>query len=143
MQSIHSSSFSHYSLHPSLQPTATYHREQYAHYTTLLSSISHIIIIVGCYLPCAGSGQQSFYCLCNLIYKTSNSFETDGYESKKDRNNNRPPWRLLLNPVYRLNGLYMKIYDEQSKMDIVLLSNILFGAAPIDPIFTTSLLSTN
>ena len=71
------------------------------------------------------------------------SFETDDDDSKKDNNNGGPPWRMLLNPVYKLNGLYMKIYDKQSQVDIVLSSNILFGAVPIDIVFTTSLLSTN
>ncbi|KAL7537489.1 hypothetical protein ACHAXR_007848, partial [Thalassiosira sp. AJA248-18] len=54
-----------------------------------------------------------------------------------------PAWKVLLNSLYQLNGLYMKIYDEQSQVDIVLSSNILFGKVPIDIVFSTSLLSTN
>ncbi|KAL7539742.1 hypothetical protein ACHAXR_012361 [Thalassiosira sp. AJA248-18] len=54
-----------------------------------------------------------------------------------------PPWKVLLNNLYQLKGLYMKIYDEQSKIDIVLSSNILFGKVPIDIVISTSLISTN
>eukprot|EP00579_Thalassiosira_antarctica_P025888 CAMPEP_0202002460 /NCGR_PEP_ID=MMETSP0905-20130828/8294_1 /ASSEMBLY_ACC=CAM_ASM_000554 /TAXON_ID=420261 /ORGANISM="Thalassiosira antarctica, Strain CCMP982" /LENGTH=558 /DNA_ID=CAMNT_0048559365 /DNA_START=240 /DNA_END=1916 /DNA_ORIENTATION=+ len=54
-----------------------------------------------------------------------------------------PPWKLLLGNLYQLKGLYMRIHDEQSQVDIVLSSNIFFGKIPIDIVFSTSLLSTN
>jgi len=54
-----------------------------------------------------------------------------------------PLWKALLGNLYQLKGLYMRIFEEQTQVEIVLASNILFGSIPIDIIFATSLLLTN
>lgn len=51
--------------------------------------------------------------------------------------------RDILGGLYQLEGLYMRIHDEQSQVEIVLSSKIFFGKIPIDIVFGTSLLSTN
>lgn len=53
------------------------------------------------------------------------------------------PLRALLGSLYELEGLYMRISDEQSAVDIVLSSRVLFGRVPIDVVFSTSLVSAN
>ncbi|KAL9180524.1 hypothetical protein ACHAXT_010977 [Thalassiosira profunda] len=64
-------------------------------------------------------------------------------ETKDSGSQQSPPWKALLGNAYQLKGLYMRISDEQSQVEIVLSSSILFGKLPIDIVFKTSLLSTN
>jgi len=71
------------------------------------------------------------------------SFSNDGEEPDDKTTKSSPPWKALLGNLYQLQGLYMKIYDAQSAVDIVLSSKIAFGKIPIDIVFSTSLLSTN
>jgi len=54
-----------------------------------------------------------------------------------------PPWKLLLSSAYQLQGLYMRIHDEQSQVEIVLSSKLFFGQIPLEIVFSTSLLATN
>jgi len=54
-----------------------------------------------------------------------------------------PLWKTLLNNFYELKGLFMRIYDEQSRVQIVLSSILCFRKIPVDIVFTTSLLTTN
>mmetsp|Transcript_18182 Transcript_18182/g.39556 ORF Transcript_18182/g.39556 Transcript_18182/m.39556 type:complete len:309 (-) Transcript_18182:52-978(-) len=54
-----------------------------------------------------------------------------------------PLWKSLLSSLYQLEGLYMRIHDEQSQVEIVLASKVIFRQLPIDVVFSTSLLPTN
>eukprot|EP00985_Skeletonema_marinoi_P005506 scaffold2388_cov201-Skeletonema_marinoi.AAC.4 len=54
-----------------------------------------------------------------------------------------PPWKSLLSTAYQLQGLYMRIHDEQSQVEIVLSSKLFFGKVPVEIVFCTSLLATN
>jgi len=65
--------------------------------------------------------------------------DDDPSEGSKSSN----PLVALLGAAYQLNGLYMRISDEQSQVEIVLSSKIIFGKVPIDIVFKTSLLATN
>ena len=49
------------------------------------------------------------------------------------------PIRGLIAGVYKLNGLYMKISDEQSRVDICLSSSVVLGLVPLDVVISTSL----
>ena len=49
------------------------------------------------------------------------------------------PIRGLIDGVYKLNGLYMRISDEQSRVDICLTSSVVFGLVPLDVVISTSL----
>jgi len=55
----------------------------------------------------------------------------------------QPPWKFLLSTAYQLQGLYMRIHDEQTKVEIVLSSKLFFGQVPFEIVFSTSLLATN
>lgn len=55
----------------------------------------------------------------------------------------QPPWKMLLSTAYQLQGLYMRIHDEQSQVEIVLSSKLFFGQVPFEIVFSTSLLATN
>jgi hypothetical protein len=54
-----------------------------------------------------------------------------------------PPWKALLSTAYQLQGLYMLISDNQSRVEIVLSSKLFFGQIPFKIVFCTSLLATN
>lgn len=71
------------------------------------------------------------------------SFGDDADNDKSLGAASSPPLKALLSNLYQLKGLYMKIKDEQSQVEIVLASNVCFGKIPIDIVFATSLLSTN
>mmetsp|Transcript_12266 Transcript_12266/g.28885 ORF Transcript_12266/g.28885 Transcript_12266/m.28885 type:complete len:258 (-) Transcript_12266:48-821(-) len=45
----------------------------------------------------------------------------------------------LIGGVYKLNGLFMRISDQQSRVDICLTSSVVFGLVPIDVVISTSL----
>ena len=64
-------------------------------------------------------------------------------DTKTSSSSSQPAWKALLNNLYQLKGLYMRIHDEQSQVEIVLSSKVCFGQIPIDIVFATSLLSTN
>ena len=49
------------------------------------------------------------------------------------------PLRSILSSLYSLKGLYMRIHSEQTQVEIVLSSKIIFGQVPIDIVFGTSL----
>lgn len=55
----------------------------------------------------------------------------------------QPPWKSLLSTAYQLQGLYMRIHDKQSQVEIVLSSKLFFGQVPFEIVFSTSLLATN
>jgi hypothetical protein len=55
----------------------------------------------------------------------------------------QPPWKALLGTAYQLQGLYMRIHDKQSQVEIVLSSKLFFGQIPFEIVFSTSLLATN
>lgn len=54
-----------------------------------------------------------------------------------------PLWKSLLSSLYKLEGLCMRIHDEQSQIEMALACKVIFGQLPIDVVFSTSLLSTN
>lgn len=77
-------------------------------------------------------------------YSLGNSQESiDDNDDISSSSKTSPLWKLLLDKLYQLKGLYMRIHDEQSQVEIVLSSKILFGKVPIDIVFSTSLLGTN
>jgi len=67
----------------------------------------------------------------------------DYFPGDGNKNSETSPLKALLDNLYQLQGLYMRIHDEQSQVEIVLSSNVCFGKIPIDIVFATSLLSTN
>jgi len=61
------------------------------------------------------------------------------YSFGDDTDESSSPLRSLLSSLYSLKGLYMRIHSNQTQVEIVLSSKIIFGQVPIDIIFGTSL----
>jgi len=56
-----------------------------------------------------------------------------------DTDKSSSPLRSILSSLYSLKGLYMRIHSEQTQVEIVLSSKVIFGQVPIDIVFGTSL----
>ena len=56
-----------------------------------------------------------------------------------DTDESSSPLRSILSSLYSLKGLYMRIHSNQTQVEIVLSSRIIFGQVPIDIVFGTSL----
>ena len=61
------------------------------------------------------------------------------YSFGDDNDKSTSPLRSILSSLYSLKGLYMRIHSEQTQVEIVLSSKIIFGQVPIDIVFGTSL----
>lgn len=76
-------------------------------------------------------------------YHSVGSDDEKGLPNTTSSSSSQPPWKLLLSTAYQLQGLYMRIHNEQSQVEIVLSSKLFFGQVPFEIVFSTSLLATN
>ena len=76
-------------------------------------------------------------------YHSIVSDDENGLPSTTSLSQSQPPWKSLLSTAYQLQGLYMRIHDEQSQVEIVLSSKLFFGQVPFEIVFSASLLATN
>jgi len=76
-------------------------------------------------------------------YHSIGSDDEKGLPNTSSSTQSQPPWKSLLGTAYQLHGLYMRIHDEQSQVEIVLSSKLFFGKLPFEIVFSTSLLATD